>query len=61
MQHWDDDLQSRTDQLMQCIARRRNEYGIVDLKLCIEHWAFDFMVSACRPFYPCTIDFLVSV
>lgn len=50
MQHWDDDLKKRTDQLMECVASRRDEHGAVDLKLCIEHWAFDFMVMLCLVF-----------
>ena len=51
MRQWDGVLKDRTEQLMQCIPRRQDPTGVVDLKLCIEHWAFDFMVR-CIPFVP---------
>ncbi|EKM59212.1 uncharacterized protein PHACADRAFT_25314 [Phanerochaete carnosa HHB-10118-sp] len=42
VQQWDKTLKLRTDQLVECIARRQNSHGVVDLSLCFEHWGFDF-------------------
>lgn len=43
IQHWDGALKDRVDQLIDCIARRQDLRGVVDLGVCIEHWGFDFI------------------
>ena len=47
-------LNTRTEQLVECLARRQDPSGIVDLKHCVDHWSFDYMVcirSASRAVY----------
>ncbi|VDB83269.1 unnamed protein product [Peniophora sp. CBMAI 1063] len=36
-------LVKRTDQLMDCIARRSDRHGNVDIGDCIQHWSYDVM------------------
>ncbi|EKM59211.1 uncharacterized protein PHACADRAFT_205387 [Phanerochaete carnosa HHB-10118-sp] len=42
IQQWDDIMKARTEQLVECIARRQDFCNSVDLTSCLDHWAFDF-------------------
>lgn len=39
-------LNDRTEQLVECVSRRQDESGVVNLKSCLDHWSIDYMVCA---------------
>ncbi|GJE84195.1 cytochrome P450 [Phanerochaete sordida] len=39
---WDGPMENRTTQLIDCMARRQDSSGVVDLSTCFQHWSFDF-------------------
>ncbi len=40
-------LEKRAWQLTECMEKRRDSVGEVDLIECISHWSYDVMVSLC--------------
>ena len=44
LEHYKPMLDKRTAQLADCVGRRSDAQGLVDLGECIQHWSYDVMV-----------------
>nr|BAL05108.1 cytochrome P450 [Phanerodontia chrysosporium] len=42
IRQWEGTIKTRVAELIECVARRRDSRGAVNLSECIQHWSFDF-------------------